>query len=218
MSETPMSPERLAEIRAELEHVTQLAAEATGWRPEDYRAVCGALHYARLLAAEVDRQRAELTARPSRAEVLAEAADAVECFDYPSAGALDEPGVLEQVELAERVQRALAAELRAMADGAGKDTPAGGESTEPAELTVYRAEHDSIVMGLYTTAEAARAHCEAEERLSWSKGSDTAFDWIEDDEDGVAELTAWVGGEECETGYVVTALTVASKYDPEAGR
>lgn len=77
----------------------------------------------------LDSYRSEI-----RAEVLAEAADAVECFDYPSAGALDEPGVLEQVELAERVQRALAAELRAMADGAGKDTPAGGESTQPADF------------------------------------------------------------------------------------
>lgn len=59
MSETPMSPDRLAEIRAELEHVTQLAAEATGWHVEDYQAVRGALHSARLLATEVERMRAE---------------------------------------------------------------------------------------------------------------------------------------------------------------
>jgi hypothetical protein len=83
-------------------------------------------------------------------------------------------------------------------------------------LTAFRASHDSIVMGLYTTAAAAREHCEAEERYSWGKGDAPSFDWIEDEEDGVAELTAWVGGEECATGYIVTAIEVASKYDEEA--
>lgn len=85
-------------------------------------------------------------------------------------------------------------------------------------LTVYRASHDSIVMGLYTTATEARAHCVAEERRSWAKGEATAFDWIEDEEDGVAELvTVDEDGEsETVTGYVVEALEVASKYDPEA--
>lgn len=80
-------------------------------------------------------------------------------------------------------------------------------------LTVFRASHDSIVFGLYTTAEAAREHCEAYERRDQP---DSSLDWIEDEEDGVAEMTAWVGGEECTTGYVVTALEVAAKYDPEA--
>lgn len=95
-----------------------------------------------------------------------------------------------------------------------KATPEGATATP--ELTVYRASHDSIVMGLYTTAAAAREHCEAEERRSWAKFENPTFDWIEDDEDGVAELTAWVGGEECTTGYEVTALEVASAYDGEA--
>jgi hypothetical protein len=96
-----------------------------------------------------------------------------------------------------------------------KDTATSGEST-PADLTVYRASHDSIVMGLYTTPAAAREHCEAEERRAWATGSDPTFNWIEDEKDGVAELTAWVGGEETATGYVVTPLTVASAYDEEA--
>ncbi|WP_051858501.1 hypothetical protein [Streptomyces cellulosae] len=87
---------------------------------------------------------------------------------------------------------------------------------EAGPVTVFRAAHDSIVMGLYTTAAAAREHCEAEERRSWAKSENPSFDWIEDEEDGVAELTAWVGGEECTTGYVVTALEVASEYDEEA--
>jgi hypothetical protein len=87
---------------------------------------------------------------------------------------------------------------------------------QAAPLTVYRASHDSITFGLYTTAEAAREHCEAYERRDWAKFENPTFDWIEDEEDGVAELTVWVGGEECTTGYVVTTLEVASKYDPEA--
>lgn len=85
-------------------------------------------------------------------------------------------------------------------------------------LTVYRASHDSIVMGLYTTATEARAHCVAEERRTWAKGAAPVFDWIEDEEDGVAELvTVDEDGEtETITGYVVTTLEVASVYDEEA--
>ncbi|MFE9936363.1 hypothetical protein [Streptomyces hirsutus] len=91
-----------------------------------------------------------------------------------------------------------------------------GTPMEPGETVpkVYRASHDSIVMGLYTTATEARAHCEAEERRANS--SEATFDWIEDEEDGVAELVAeTVLGEES-TGYVVTPLEVASAYDEEA--
>ena len=97
----------------------------------------------------------------------------------------------------------------------GKPCPDHPHSEGP-PLTVFRAEHDSIVMGLYTTAAAAREHCEVEERRSWAKFEHLTFDWIEDEEDGVAEMTAFVGGEEFETGYVVTALEVASRYDPDA--
>lgn len=83
---------------------------------------------------------------------------------------------------------------------------------------VYRASHESIVMGLYTTAAEARAHCVAEERRTWSTGAKPVFDWIEDEEDGVAELVtvAEDGETESVTGYVVTALEVASEYDEEA--
>ncbi|MFR9796181.1 hypothetical protein ACL02U_09795 [Streptomyces sp. MS06] len=84
--------------------------------------------------------------------------------------------------------------------------------------TVFRAQHDSIVMGLYTTAAEARAHCVAEERRTWAAGAAPVFDWIEDEEDGVAELvTVTEDGEtETVTGYVVTALEVASAYDEGA--
>src|SRR5690606_7416238 len=91
-----------------------------------------------------------------------------------------------------------------------------GEREPAAPLTVFRASHDSIVMGLYTTAAEARKHCEAEERRAWAKHHELNFDWIVDEEDGVAEMTAFVGGEECTTGYVVTVLEVAAAYDEEA--
>ncbi|MFI5687835.1 hypothetical protein [Streptomyces sp. NPDC051636] len=80
------------------------------------------------------------------------------------------------------------------------------------ELTVYRASHDSIVMGLYTTAAEARKHCETELRREWPN---SLLDWIEDEEDGGAELVAESADGETETGYIVTALTVASAYDEE---
>ncbi|MFJ8023331.1 hypothetical protein [Streptomyces sp. NPDC096311] len=90
-----------------------------------------------------------------------------------------------------------------------------GTVVQPLETTptVYRASHDSIAMGLYITAAAAREHCET---LMRRESPDINLDWIEDEEDGVAEMTAWLGGEECTTGYVVTALAIASAYDPDA--
>ncbi|SFK75076.1 hypothetical protein [Streptomyces pini] len=96
---------------------------------------------------------------------------------------------------------------------AGKDTPSRGESTRDAELTVYRASHDSIVMGLYTTRQAAYEHCEAHE-LRDDPISPMAW---EVDEDGVAELVRWrIPDATKPTGYVVTPLTVATAYDEAA--
>lgn len=93
-----------------------------------------------------------------------------------------------------------------------------GTPMQPGEALpkVYRASHDTIEMGLYSTASAARAHCEAEERRAWAASEKPNFDWIEDTEDGVAEMTAWVGGEETETGYEVAALDVPFEYDAGA--
>jgi hypothetical protein len=78
-------------------------------------------------------------------------------------------------------------------------TPGQGyrsDEDEPAEappLTVFRASHDSIA------------------------GHNLVFDWIEDDEDRVAELVVTAGqNEESTTGYVVEALEIASAYDPDA--
>lgn len=92
---------------------------------------------------------------------------------------------------------------------------ARGQDVAPqqaAEVTVYRAQHDSIVMGLYTTAAAARAHCETEIRREYP---DSLLDWIVD-EDAVAELVAETADGETETGYVVEPLTVASHYNEGA--
>jgi len=90
---------------------------------------------------------------------------------------------------------------------------------EAAPTTVYRAEHpdSGITLGHYGTEAAARTHCEAEERRSWPDGTHLVFDWIEDDEDRVAELVVRAGqNEESVTGYLVTSLELASAYDEEA--
>ncbi|MFH8619192.1 hypothetical protein ACH4E8_29580 [Streptomyces sp. NPDC017979] len=86
------------------------------------------------------------------------------------------------------------------------------------DVTVYRASHDSIVMGLYQSAAEARRHCETEERRTWRAGRRATLDWIEDEDEegGVAELVIEAGGMERTTGYVVEALTVAAVYDEEA--
>lgn len=90
---------------------------------------------------------------------------------------------------------------------------------EAAQGTIYRAEHpdSGITLGHYATAKAARDHCEETERRSWPTGTTLVFDWIEDDEDRVAELVVTAGqNDESVTGYLVTALALASEYDAEA--
>lgn len=89
------------------------------------------------------------------------------------------------------------------------------EAPGVATLTIYRAEHpdSGITLGHYATAAAARAHCEALMRRDFPGAS---LDWIEDEEDGVAELVAAVGEDEQPTGYAVVALELDSEYDEEA--
>lgn len=81
-------------------------------------------------------------------------------------------------------------------------------------LTVYRAEHESIVFGLYLTRDAAREHCETYVRR---EQPGAVLNWIADEDDELSpqELVAQVGDEEDTTGYVVTPLTVAAAYDPD---
>ncbi|MFF7901221.1 hypothetical protein ACFZCV_20850 [Streptomyces sp. NPDC007920] len=87
--------------------------------------------------------------------------------------------------------------------------------------TVFRASHDSIVMGLYTTREAAQAHCEAKVRQEEPEGSIQHLSWSADDIGPDAEYElhitpAETGGLIRGTGYVVTPLDVAASYDEEA--
>ncbi|MFS0694336.1 hypothetical protein [Streptomyces nitrosporeus] len=103
-----------------------------------------------------------------------------------------------------------------------KDTPAGAEFTPAAAgpVIVYRAGHEGIVAGIYTTAEAARQHCEALVSREHPTARSVLFDWLADEEDddlAVAELVVQVdGGDEATTGYTVTPLEVATAYDPDA--
>ncbi|MEV7712321.1 hypothetical protein [Streptomyces sp. NPDC088270] len=84
---------------------------------------------------------------------------------------------------------------------------------------VYRAEHDGIVDGLYTTADAARRHCEALVSREYPADATVTFDWLADEEDAdlaVAELVVQIAEGEVTTGYTVTPLEVAAAYDPDA--
>jgi hypothetical protein len=123
----------------------------------------------------------------------------------------------ERQELRARVEQLLAE--RHSTNEALSDTTVALHERETAPLTVYRASHDSIVMGLYTTREAARAHCEAEERRSWVTGSVITFAWVPDNSDPMSpeEMSVFAGqNEESVTGYVVTPLEVACEYDEGA--
>lgn len=83
----------------------------------------------------------------------------------------------------------------------------------------YRAAHDAIVVGRYTTAAEAQRHCEALVSREYPDATVT-FDWLADEEDedlAVAELVVQIAdGDEVETGYTVTPLEVATAYDPDA--
>ncbi|MFD5041998.1 hypothetical protein ACFWNI_33650 [Streptomyces sp. NPDC058377] len=88
-----------------------------------------------------------------------------------------------------------------------------------APTVVYRAEHDAIVAGLYTTAEAAQQHCEALVSREYPASAAVVFEWCVDEDDvdrpGL-ELDVRVDGEHVSTGYTVTPLEVAAAYDPDA--
>lgn len=95
------------------------------------------------------------------------------------------------------------------------------QSSRDTALTVFRASHDSIVMGHYTTRDAAQAHCEAKVRQEEPAGSIRHLSWSADDIGDQAEYElhitpAETGGLIRGTGYVVTPLTVSSEYDAEA--
>jgi hypothetical protein len=76
-------------------------------------------------------------------------------------------------------------------------------------------------MGLYTTREAAQAHCETKVQQKEPAGSIRHMSWSADDIGDFAEyelhITPAGTGELIRgTGYVVTPLEVAASYDEEA--
>ncbi|MET7648337.1 hypothetical protein ABZS83_32895 [Streptomyces sp. NPDC005426] len=92
-------------------------------------------------------------------------------------------------------------------------------ATPDTGLTVYRAEHDSITCGLYTTAAAAQQHCEALISREYPASTTVLFQWCVDEDDQALpgiELDIEVDGEHVSTGYAVTPLEVAAAYDPDA--
>ncbi|WP_335936664.1 hypothetical protein [Streptomyces sp. PTD5-9] len=108
---------------------------------------------------------------------------------------------------------------RALADRILITLHGTAETSEEARagLTVYRAEHDAIVAGLYTTAEAAQQHCEALVSREYPDTVALFFEWCVDDADPAGlELDICVDGDRLSTGYTVTPLEVATAYDPDA--
>ncbi|MGY0064234.1 hypothetical protein ACWY4P_48715 [Streptomyces sp. LZ34] len=85
----------------------------------------------------------------------------------------------------------------------------------PPELTIYRAEagHRRFALDLYTNREAARAHCEAYARR---EPCHQQLAWHPDPANAAVEALFVVAGEVSDTGFTVTAVTVASEYGGEA--
>ncbi|MGW1295117.1 hypothetical protein [Streptomyces sp. NPDC002533] len=88
----------------------------------------------------------------------------------------------------------------------------------PPALTMYRAEHETIHVGHYTTEAEARRHCEALISNEYPAGTALFFDWMgDDDPEGPRELVVQSAQEDAvPTGYVVVPLDVAAAYDPDA--
>lgn len=111
---------------------------------------------------------------------------------------------------------------------AGKVTrgDAGGITQADAEPTVevFRAEYEHEITPIesYTTREVAREHCETEAEGSEPRPRDLfELEWRPDPDDERAEELWVVGtapGDEERTGYSVTAVAIATEYDPEADR
>jgi hypothetical protein len=175
-----------------------------------------------LLMGRVSVEDADGVIDEFRAEVLAADGQAYDGELAMLRGLVDTLRVVVQDGSTAEKQRAEVRRLlhqHAGDDAAAREEATAAAATATPELTVYRAEHpdSGITLGHYGASSAARAHCEAVERRSWPVGTTLAFDWIEDDEDRVAELVVTAGqNEESTTGYTVTALELASEYDEEA--
>lgn len=96
-------------------------------------------------------------------------------------------------------------------------TVAEEEACDAAALVVFRAEHDSIPLGIYTTREAAREHCRV--LMERAEPDRTGLHWKStDDQDPAAEeVLAYIDadGDGVATDFVVTPIAVQIAYDPE---
>ncbi|MCX4676747.1 hypothetical protein OG413_15790 [Streptomyces sp. NBC_01433] len=124
-------------------------------------------------------------------------------------------------ELGEAVVSADLGEIAARADALASlahiDDALGSAAAQ--SLTVYRAEHETIPLGTYTTEGAARAHAESALSCEYAADRTVMYDWIgdEDDPEAPRELVAQVdGGDEQYTGYIVVPVAVAAAFAPDA--
>lgn len=124
---------------------------------------------------------------------------------------LDELG---ELSVCDEDPREIASQVAALCYLARIPAPAPAEP-----LVVYRAAHDAIGVGLYDTAKEARRHCEDLVSREYPADVTVTFDWLADAEYGdlaAADLVVQIsGGNEDETGYIVTPLEVATAYDPD---
>lgn len=206
-------PYDLATLAAEaLESAQLLQSPETAAEAEHVRADLAQeeLAYERLRVAQesAKRGRRELRARVAELETTSLAwtdrldAKSLDNFLISLAAAAEHEPMDGAIVRVDEVIRS----FREAALGAEPDPASGFVS----ELVVYRAYDGSMLLGTYTTPAAARAHCEATARQKLPTGS---FAWISDPAGG-GDLVE--GDMERLTGYVVTALAVASKYAPEA--
>lgn len=99
-----------------------------------------------------------------------------------------------------------------------KHAPGAARPEQGDPLTVYRAEHKGIPLGLYTTERAAKQHCEEIVRRD-QPDAVTFGRWISDDlEEPDAARTLYLPDddrEELDSGCTVTRLAVADAYDQD---
>jgi hypothetical protein len=92
--------------------------------------------------------------------------------------------------------------------------------------SVFRAEEDGITLDHYTDREQARAHClhraKKDRTITSPPGRPIkSWRWVldgpdPDEDEDTEELYAVLDDEEIPTGYTVTPITLADRFDPEA--
>ncbi|MFD6587304.1 hypothetical protein ACFWED_10525 [Streptomyces anulatus] len=162
-----------------------------------------------------------ISARAARTTVLVAIARALR--EQPTAAQL-----LDGLDhLGEAVVQEDLGEIASWADALGSlahiDDALGAADAQPAAAhTDYRAEHETVHVGHYTTEAEARRHCEALVSDEHPADRTLSFDWAglgdeADDPEQPYELVVQVdGGPQQFTGYFVVPITVAAEHDPDA--